>query len=231
MHNNEVKEGDSKKIEGVNFSKFFLFSLSLIDFCNLDCTYCYAKSNGKGTYLPYEKIKTFLEFFSEYAPPKTYFTLSGGGEPTLHPQILDIIDSITENFIDSTIFISTNGVIPKKLLKKLLERDIILKVSFSGLPEIQDNERPLRNSKKKSSEIVLKTMKRIIEVAPNKLNWAFDYSKSKFGREKEIVNFMASLGVKKMLLNIIEPAGRKSLEYFTGNKTFPSSIKEHTKVV
>ena len=96
--------------------------LSAADFCNLNCKYCFISAKREGTLLDYSKATTFLEFFSDYARPNTKITFTGG-EPTIHPRLLDMVDFAQENFTDPRIVVGTNGVLSERLLNGFLKRD------------------------------------------------------------------------------------------------------------
>jgi radical SAM protein with 4Fe4S-binding SPASM domain len=183
--------------------------LSTTNFCNLSCKYCFISAKEKGLLLNYDKAESFLSFFSSYAIPHTKISFTGG-EPTLHPRILDMVDFVEENFIDPYTIITTNGVIPRKKLKGFLKRDVILHVTFEGLPEIHDVERPFHDLKG-SSNAVLKTIKMVVDEDPDKLIVRVNYSKNKIGKEKRIADFFASLGIKKVSLGILYPIGKGSI--------------------
>ncbi len=181
-------------------------SFCLTDSCNLNCKFCYADAKKKGSFLDYVKAKKFLEFFSKFAIPRVSINFIGG-EPTLYPQLLDLIDFANENLIDPFIQISTNGVISLEKLNKLLEKKVYFYLSFEGLPEFQDFERPFHDSRG-SSEIVIKTIKTIISNDPDKLWLRINYSTNKIGKEKKIAEFIKSLGVKNVSLGVLNTLGR-----------------------
>jgi hypothetical protein len=86
--------------------------LALIDVneaCNLTCPVCFAGSSTKHTYhRPLEVIERMLDALvkSEGEPDLVQFS---GGEPTLHPQILDIIAAAKARPIRH-IMLNTNGI-------------------------------------------------------------------------------------------------------------------------
>ena len=58
--------------------------------CNLHCPLCYAKA-GEGEFLPMVTIERMIDCFIEAENGKAEILQISWGEPTLHPQILDII--------------------------------------------------------------------------------------------------------------------------------------------
>lgn len=73
--------------------------------CNYSCIWCIYKNNHNKTHLPYERILEILNFCK--SQKVAWVLLSGGGEPTLHPQINQILDSLEE--IKQKYILYTNG--------------------------------------------------------------------------------------------------------------------------
>jgi uncharacterized radical SAM superfamily Fe-S cluster-containing enzyme len=80
--------------------------------CNLDCPLCFANSGThlarSGFQLTYEQVELMLDRFveAEGAPEVVQFS---GGEPTLHPRILDFVELAQRKGI-SYVMINTNGI-------------------------------------------------------------------------------------------------------------------------
>lgn len=77
----------------------------LTDFCNLSCSYC-RYYHDTGSYMPFEKFKLYVRKLQQLGVKG--FILTGGGEPTIHPQFNDIISWLETNRISYGI--NTNGV-------------------------------------------------------------------------------------------------------------------------
>ncbi len=76
--------------------------------CNLGCPTCYANS-GKGEYLSLDKISEMLDFFIESEGGEAEILQISGGEPTIHPEIIKIIQlARTKNI--RYIMLNTNGI-------------------------------------------------------------------------------------------------------------------------
>lgn len=73
--------------------------------CNLSCEFCSCANRNKKDILDYEYIKKILTTSKLLGCEAV--TISGGGEPTLHPNINKIIKYI--NFLDISIGMTTNG--------------------------------------------------------------------------------------------------------------------------
>ncbi|ALM09525.1 MAG TPA: radical SAM protein [Candidatus Peribacter riflensis] len=76
--------------------------------CNLGCPMCYAAS-GSGEFLPLEVIEKMMDTYiqSELEPPE--ILQISGGEPTLHPNILEII-TLGKRKGFKYVMLNTNGL-------------------------------------------------------------------------------------------------------------------------
>jgi 7,8-dihydro-6-hydroxymethylpterin dimethyltransferase len=80
--------------------------------CNLDCPLCFANSGthlaNSGFQLTYEQVDEMLDRFvaAEGAPEVVQFS---GGEPTLHPRLLEFVELAQRKGI-SYVMINTNGI-------------------------------------------------------------------------------------------------------------------------
>lgn len=88
--------------------------LEVTDICDLHCEGCY-RQRLEG-HKPLEEIKEEIRFFKRWRNPDNVSI--AGGEPLLHPEILDIVAFIAENGIKPIML--TNGVtLTPELLKEL----------------------------------------------------------------------------------------------------------------
>lgn len=79
------------------------------DECNLQCPTCYAGSApGMGNYRSMDEIKAMLATLVESEAEPDLVQLSGG-EPTLHPQILDILQLLKGSPVRH-LMLNTNGI-------------------------------------------------------------------------------------------------------------------------
>jgi 7,8-dihydro-6-hydroxymethylpterin dimethyltransferase len=74
--------------------------------CNMDCPLCFAEA-GHGFNLTLEEVEALLDEFvrTEGNPEVTQFS---GGEPTIHPQIIDFVQAANDRGIPH-VMINTNG--------------------------------------------------------------------------------------------------------------------------
>ena len=82
-----------------------LVDLKITDFCEYNCPFCYQDSTKKGKHAPLEDVIHILEKIKEMG---VFEIAIGGGDPTSHPQILEIITAIKE--LDIVANITIKGV-------------------------------------------------------------------------------------------------------------------------
>ena len=86
--------------------------------CNLKCVYCYAESGKKQeNELELDELLNIID--QAEALGVRSITVIGGGEPMLHPNILDIIDYIAQKKIPQNLF--TNGTVMTPLKARFLK--------------------------------------------------------------------------------------------------------------
>lgn len=106
--------------------------------CNLTCPLCYASSRPGGVHLPVADCQRAIDFLVRYEGRPEILQLSGG-EPTIHPQFVEILDYACRQPID-IVMINTNGVrlaSDQRLLDELAQRNRRCEVylQFDGLDE------------------------------------------------------------------------------------------------
>lgn len=106
--------------------------------CNLSCDYCFIKSKRGDPHVPTSAIMEIASFLGRNGLMEVRLT---GGEPTTHPNFIDIVHRFQEENV--YVSIATNGVIKKRLLDKLCElRNVWLICSIDGSREIHNRYRP-----------------------------------------------------------------------------------------
>ena len=94
--------------------------VEITDICNIHCDGCYRMIMGEG-HKPLEKIKEEILFLQKW---RNCDGISiAGGEPFTHPQLVDIVQFITDNKMKSLVL--TNGY--------AMDEQILLKLKKAGL--------------------------------------------------------------------------------------------------
>ncbi len=87
-------------------SAFFLFEIT--NACNLNCPICLGDPHEKGLFVSVEDFDAMAAAVVAYAGEGQIGTL-GGGEPTLHPQLFELVGILRDHGFGS-IFLYTNGL-------------------------------------------------------------------------------------------------------------------------
>lgn len=123
--------------------------------CNLNCSFCSCKKRNKSDELSIEQINTVARKFKHLGCKAV--TITGGGEPLMHPQISEIISTLYRWGIK--IGLVTNGLLLHKLTQEDLRKITWCRVSCC-------DERPFEPSRE------------ILDVATKcgvNVDWAFSY--------------------------------------------------------
>ncbi|NCC49956.1 MAG: radical SAM protein [Spartobacteria bacterium] len=137
-----------EKVYGLHFSpeeirqavaqnRLLTLDLETSRVCNLRCVYCYANSGHKReNELSFEEICGVIDQAIELGVKN--ITIIGGGEPMLHPNILDIIDYIAQQGITQNLF--TNGTLMTPAEADFIAaRKVSIVTKFNSLKsEVQD---------------------------------------------------------------------------------------------
>ena len=99
------------KVENENLINSTLRSIELCvtTSCNRACSFCphawgFKTEDTREKFVSMDVVDRFIEITSEY---KNQVTLCGMGEPTLHPQIKEILDKFQD--VDYKVILVTNG--------------------------------------------------------------------------------------------------------------------------
>ncbi len=94
-------------------------NILLNNYCNLNCSYCFANHvlEQDRLNMSLEDIAKVIEF-SKNSDVRSINLI--GGEPTLHPEFIKIIDKILQEEYFEQLLLFTNGLFNKNILNKLL---------------------------------------------------------------------------------------------------------------
>lgn len=77
--------------------------------CNLKCPVCFADSGGNSPYLSIETFEKMVDFYILSEGGKSDILQISGGEPTLHPEIIQLIEVARMKNLDY-VMLNTNGI-------------------------------------------------------------------------------------------------------------------------
>ncbi len=112
---------------GVHQSHTMLGQIDLTNRCNLSCPVCFANANVQGYVCEptLEEVVTLLERLRAYRPVPASAVQFSGGEPTLHPDFLEILRKAHELGF-SHVQAASNGI-------RFADRDFALAAAAAGL--------------------------------------------------------------------------------------------------
>lgn len=103
--------------------------VNLTDKCLLNCQWCISDNVKVGNTIPGQLAMKFVNGFKTSGGKSIIFT--GGGEPTCHPDFIDILGYARDLGLD--IALLTNGVYPDSYNKDIGEKCLIVRVSLDTL--------------------------------------------------------------------------------------------------
>ncbi len=107
-------------------------------YCNLECPACFIKAGKDGYHVPTKAVMDIAEFMGQNGLIEARLT---GGEPTMHPDFLDIVHKFQEENI--YVSVATNGVMSQKTLDALCEeKNLWLICSIDGNRATHNKYRP-----------------------------------------------------------------------------------------
>jgi hypothetical protein len=113
--------------------------------CNYSCSYCWpGVHNNSNPHHDWDVIQSTLhKAINEWAPGKTIRWNFGGGEPTLHPKFLDIMQILKDN--NQWTMVTTNGSLKPAFWDKA--KKLLNTVNFSCHFETLDEDQFINNIK------------------------------------------------------------------------------------
>jgi MoaA/NifB/PqqE/SkfB family radical SAM enzyme len=102
------------------------FQISPTNACNLNCSFCSCKNRNKKENLSIQQLDKLLNYLVRY---KTVgVTITGGGEPALHPNINELITNLNSNNIK--IGLVSNGTRLSNITQENISRCTWIRISF-----------------------------------------------------------------------------------------------------
>lgn len=188
-------------------------SLNLCSLCNMKCNWCYNQAR-QSSMLYYELFATFYQkIIKNHIKNITLI----GGEPTLHPRFLDILDMLK----NKNLYLITNGLIfsDKEFLKNVLQLGIEgISISLKGYDESSFYRTTQINGFNQS-------MSSIRNLLDTKIDVKFTYTYATpldINQIRIFVNFLKDLGINQIVINDVRPYFQET------DKIKKSSIVDNT---
>ena len=111
-------------------------NIAIVNYCNLKCPYCFAEDmiNEKNAFMSLKQYDELLDFILK--DPNSRIGILGG-EPTLHPNLIEILDKTREKCTDDRhIVLFTNGIELKKFIPHLDKISIL--INYNNPKDLSD---------------------------------------------------------------------------------------------
>ena len=125
----------------MNFPIHYQILWDLTRRCNYDCTYCWPSVHNKtDTYLKWPVIEKALDDAIDWADGEEIRWNFGGGEPTLHPEFMNIIKYLKDR--GQWILVTSNGSRSTKFWKEAVQylNSINMSAHFGSMDLFANNE-------------------------------------------------------------------------------------------
>ncbi|NLI21308.1 MAG: radical SAM protein [Clostridiales bacterium] len=195
------------------------------DGCNLRCRYCYAAAAGQRHRMDPAVGRAAIDLVRENAQARgeTCFAVSfhGNGEPfTAFAELTALCeyaqDEAEKHGLECRFSVATNGVLGEEQLDYLIARFQAVNISFDGLPDLQDHQRPMADGGG-SFALVDRTLRRLQEAGVS-FGIRTTLTVDSIRRLEEIVGYVAAHYPKCDQLHI-EPAWECGRCLITGEQT------------
>ena len=188
-----------------------MISFFLTTKCNLCCRYCYnawERNMIEEKTLPLEIAYAGINWYFS-SQDSRHIRFYGPGEPTQEFTKLKEITRYARSYEDGgervTVEIQTNGIFTEDVRRWILDNVNIVWMSFDGMPNIQNFNRPLNPKYKKifnnqsSAVVIEKNTRWLIENITNQdlmVGARATITNENIARQMEMVDYFASLGIR-----------------------------------
>lgn len=193
-----------------------MLSFFLTTKCNLCCRYCYNAKERNATdeqTLPIEIAYAAIDWYFEYNESR-HIRFYGPGEPTQEFDKLKEITEYAKSHMNGgervTVEIQTNGVFTKDVRNWAVDNINIMWISFDGMKDIQDFNRPLNPKYRKlfndmtSAEVLEDNVKWLVANKNDRslmVGARVTITDKNINKQIEMVDYFYSLGIRHVWTN------------------------------
>jgi len=189
---------------------FKTLSLVITSRCNMACSYCFGNGGKRiGSSSSWTVLKSAIDYIEGQNKPVSVIFASPGEQVNDFQLFKKTLNYVKKKFRNKFIMVSVNGTGDPNRYLEIIDSFDTFQISFDGPPEIQDNQRPLKNGKK-SSLIVEKTIKKLVE-KDKRFTVKTVVTDLHKGKEEYLCKYFYDLGIKEILLASVRPLGAGDL--------------------
>lgn len=188
-----LKEIDEKKTVLESYPRRLVFELT--NACNLNCVMCGRNAaNFKPTVFDMDVFRSFEPLMDTIEE----VTLMGWGEPTIHPNFIEMLEIINRH--SARKYFCTNGMNLQKIKNAIFDYNVdVFAVSLDGATH-ETNDRIRRGSDIKK---ITADLKEIVEMKKTKgygpwINFVFCAMKSNISELPDLVRLAAEIGIDEV---------------------------------
>jgi MoaA/NifB/PqqE/SkfB family radical SAM enzyme len=187
--------------------------------CNLLCSYCFIKANTIDSHLPFDIIKNIAKFTGSNGLMEVRLS---GGEPTLHPNFIDIYNEFRKNNV--YVSVATNCLWSKSIKEFLFSRDDLWIIA-----SLDGNEESHNKNRNNSYSLVLENLFELRKNNPKariRLNMVL--TKDSYKQLENISKLANELNAENISLLPLRPEVRNEemLNFMLSAMEFKEVIKE-----
>ncbi len=151
---------------------FTRISFDVTSACNLSCKHCLRLDRHNPTHLPVDVFEKAIEQCGRYGTRSVIFT---GGEPFMHPRILEMVDIVARNKLH--YYIVTNGVKKERLAELIKDKE--RKKCLTGISLSIEGATEQTNDKIRGEGVYRKVMATTAFLKSNEVSVAWKMSVNK----------------------------------------------------
>ncbi|MGI8467426.1 MAG: radical SAM protein [Pyrinomonadaceae bacterium] len=185
-----IEKRKRKLMTGIDF-----LWLEITSKCNLYCGHCYADSGPHSSLHGEMQLKDWINILSEAASLGCRQAQFIGGEPTLHPNLTEMINRAVTDFGYQTVEVFTNGTnLSAELIKFFTNKKVTLATSFySDDAEVHDRITNRAGSFTRTVEGIRRAVEAGIFIRAGVIETI--YNRGHYGAAKSFLN---NIGVKQI---------------------------------
>ncbi len=179
-----------------------MLSIELTHNCPLKCKHCYVEA-GSGDSLSTKLVKKILDDVEELNIQQIQLT---GGEPLLHPQFAEILESLISKNKEVQIF--TSGFVFNDHIGSMLKRynnnkNILFQISIDGLENFHDDFRGIKGAYQKSMSFI-----KFLHSVNITTIVALCYSNQGYNQMSRLCKDLKNSGVRMLRIGAVSAQGR-----------------------